>query len=210
MFVIDFDDTLFDSQSWKKERSRLLEALGVSAELFKKTYLLARTNENGEVTYCTKRHAAILGEYGFAVEQVEKAFAQSEKILKDFLFPEAVEFLEKLRARGQPLILLSLGDAEFQYQKVKATGIEHFFDRIFMVNKTKKEILVELRTVVRDQIWFINDKISETAEAVRDMVGIKPILKVSSVFSEAEYVASGWPYFSNLREIYDHIVNHAV
>ena len=212
MFIIDFDDTLFNTRpGFRDARAAALAPLGISDELYQKTYHVARNNENGQVWYNNRRHAQVLALEGFDEEKVFAAFESTThpERLKEFLFPDTIWFLEKLKAFNEPMILLSLGEEEFQYQKVKALDLEKYFDRVFMVDKTKIQVLGELLKNVSDKnVWFINDKVPETIEVARRFSQLKIVMKKSPPFLQAEYEATDLPYFTTLTEIYEYIAKH--
>ncbi len=160
MFIIDFDDTLFDTHSFKQEIDYLTEDL----------------------------------------------YKQSGRI-KEFLFPESASFLEFLKQTNQPLILLSLGEENFQKTKIDITGIGRFFDLIHITADAKEEavrkILNDFKT--KKDIWFINDKIEETKKVIKFFPHLKPILKMSPKFSAEEYELSSMPYFSTLTLIQQYV-----
>jgi len=160
MFIVDFDDTLFDTHSFKQEVNYL------SGDLY----------------------------------------AQSDKI-KNLLFSDSVSFLEFLKQTNQPLILLSLGESNFQKIKIDITGIDKFFDAVHITADAKElamsKILEEFKN--EENIWFINDKIEETKKVMRDFPGLKPILKMSPRWPEEEYKLSLMPYFSTLTDIQQYV-----
>ena len=60
MFIVDFDDTLFDTHAFKEARLLAVQRTGVSEEEFWHTYREARNSTDGLFTYSNERHAAIL------------------------------------------------------------------------------------------------------------------------------------------------------
>ena len=212
MFIIDFDNTLFntttDKNNFREVRVRELGKLDISEELYQKTYGLARNEKMVErAMYNDERHAEVLSQYGFDKQKVLQVLksTMSEK-LKTFLFPDTLDFLEVLKKKGLPLILFSLGDPEFQYLKLKGCGIEHYFDRVFMTSDPKKDVMNELLKNVHEQeVWFINDKVEETVEICDTFPQIKAILKISTNSTMQEYVDSSLPFFKTLAEINKYI-----
>lgn len=160
MFILDFDDTLFDTHSFKQ----ILP--GLSADLHK----------------------------------------ESEKI-KPLLFPETISFLEFLQNTKQSLILLSLGEDNFQKAKINITGIAKFFDSVHIAADSKELALETILNEFKNEenIWFINDKIEETKKVMASFPELKPILKTSPRFTEEEYRLSLIPYFSTLTEIQQYV-----
>jgi predicted phosphatase len=164
MFIIDFDDTLFDTHSFKREINYLSEDL----------------------------------------------YKQSSRI-KEFLFPEAVSFLEFLKQTSQPLILLSLGEASFQKTKIDISGISRFFDLVCVTADSKENAISQILNDFKTEadIWFINDKIEETKKVIQVFPHLKPILKMSPKFSTEEYESSLMPYFSTLILIQQYVEQQA-
>ena len=160
MFIIDFDDTLFDTHAFKQVLTNLPEDL----------------------------------------------YKQSSRI-KEFLFPEAVSFLEFLKETNQPLILLSLGEANWQKTKIDITGIGRFFDLVCITADAKEEAVGKILNdfKMKKDIWFINDKIEETKKVIQEFPHLKPILKMSPKFSVEEYESSLMPYFSTLTLIQQYV-----
>lgn len=160
MFIIDFDDTLFDTHSFKK----ILPDL--SADLYQ----------------------------------------ESEKI-KPLLFPQTVSFLEFLKQTNQPLILLSLGEADFQKTKIDITGVDKFFDLVSITQDAKEKAMAKILNDFKTEkdVWFINDKIEETKKMIQMFPHLKPILKMSPRWPEEEYKQSLMPYFSTLTLIQEYV-----
>ncbi|MFH1789569.1 MAG: HAD family hydrolase [bacterium] len=208
MFIIDFDDTLFDTRKFKSDRMKALEKIGISEKLYEETYLKAR-NELGLVFYNSDRHARVIAQHGFDEQKIKLVFYlfNQPDQLKKYLFSDAKLFLRKLKKLGEPLALLSLGNPEFQYLKVKGSGIHEYFDRVFMTSSPKKEVIKKIIEShdKKTKIWLINDKISETIEIIELYSYINAVLKKSKRFSNDEYKKSNLIFFSTLNEIYDYI-----
>jgi len=160
MFIIDFDDTLFDTHAFKQILPDLSEDL----------------------------------------------YQENDKI-KNLLFPDAVFFLEFLKETNEPLILLSLGETDFQKIKIDITGVAKFFDLIHITADAKElainKILNEFKN--EENIWFVNDKIEETKKIIQRFPQLKPILKKSSQFTSEEYCSSQIPYFGTLTQIQQYV-----
>ncbi len=160
MFIIDFDDTLFDTHAFKK----------ILPDLEKDLY------------------------------------KESDKV-KNLLFSDAVSFLEFLKQTNQPLILLSLGENNFQKTKINITGVDKFFDSVHITADSKELALSVILNDFKNEedVWFINDKIEETKQVMAGFPQLKPILKISPRFTEDEYRLSLIPYFSTLTQIQQYV-----
>lgn len=208
MYIIDFDDTLFDTQRFKEARKVAVMKLGVSEKQYNETYLQARNNESGLFTYSNDQHAEMLARIGFIKSHVLEVLEETTtaEALPTFLNDNAIAFVEQLKEKGHTMILLSIGDPDFQELKTRESGVHEFFDRTFMVDRTKHEVLRELfeHTHPREA-WFINDKIQETKELAEAFPEMKVALRKSPMFDELDYEQSHFDYFHTLDEIYEHI-----
>lgn len=209
MFLIDFDDTLFCTQNYKTARRDAVLACGVSLELWNETYAQARINENGHMVYSDKAHAKVLSQHGFSFDTIFNLFKKTTEHCQQWLFSDAIDFLNTLKKYNQPLILLSLGDADFQEAKVRGVGIHDYFDRLFMIPDSKIRVINELASATDIVGWLINDKINETKEIVAVYPSIRPVLKVSPKFPLPDYKASGLPFFEKLTEIGKYIQDNS-
>jgi len=207
MFVIDFDDTIFNTHEFKKVRLAEFIHIGVSEKDYQETYLEAQ-KKNDLFNYSNERHAELLTLRGYSKEKVLAAFEKTTgERLQEFLFPDTLEFLHQLKNIGQPLVLLSLGEASFQELKVVGSGVREYFDRVFMVQDSKEHIIQELIDVgeKEEEIWFINDKVGETKLIESKFPNMNIVLKKSAAILEEEYLQSSLLYFKTLTEIYDYI-----
>lgn len=208
MYIIDFDDTLFDTQAFKEARLQAMLGLGIDEKLFWETYYIARNNNDGIFTYSDVLHAQILSEYGYKEDEVLRFLHEITVRAKYFLLPGAIEFLSFLRDFHEPMILLSLGDSGYQEVKVRQTKIDKFFDRMFMIDEDKEYILREIFNKEENKTIFINDKVEESLELAKKFPNMKVILRQSPVIDEEKYKESGLPYFKTLKEIEKYILNY--
>lgn len=204
--IIDFDDTLFDTTSLKEDLLALFARFGVSAEKFWETYKISYT-QNDLASYNLWRHIDIACRQ-FPNLDKKLLLVGAEAIFKNskkYLIPGAEDFLNELRGFGVPLILLSLGDADFQKQKVDSSSVAEFFHEIVFTGRDKKEAVQPLIKDSIGDIIFINDKIRETQEAVALSSQIKPILRIKMGAAVAEYEQSGLPFFKDFLGILAHL-----
>ena len=206
MFIIDFDDTLFDSHAFKKARFEILKSIGVTKETFFQTYKQAYSDDEGNFAYNDRRHAQFLGVAGFDENEAFNKLSIVSNRLSDFLFTDAVNFLQFLKKYNQPIILLSLGDPSFQEFKIKGTQIENYFNHIFAVAEPKDKVLSEIFKFEKvKEAWFINDKVNETKVLYEKFPQLKPVLKISPSIEMSEYINSGYPFFNTLSEIQKYV-----
>lgn len=206
MFIIDFDDTLFDTQRFKQARLEAVRLLGVSDEEFWSTYRDARNSQDGSFTYSDERHADVLALRGYDRGEVLAQLKSTSSLVHQFLYEDTFAFLEAIKEMNGPMILLSLGNPGFQELKTKGTGVHEYFDRTFMVHDTKIHVLEDLfGEVGHNGVWFINDKIEETKKVLSVFPFIKAVLKQSPRFDVSDYQQSGLPFFKTLSEIVSYV-----
>ncbi len=209
MFIIDFDDTLFDTQRFKVNMHKPLLDCGVTNEDVEWSYQVARKLPDGQFAYSHARCAELLAARGYDGQKIvtELERVTTPEALQNLLLPGAIQFLETVKNFGDPLILLSAGDPIFQELKVRGSGIARFFDRLFMVSEKKEEVIAELLAHHSPtKYWLVNDKVDETHAIVKAFPDIRVVLKRSSRISLADYEESGYQHFETLAEIQNFIL----
>ncbi|HBV58102.1 MAG TPA: hypothetical protein DEB73_02470 [Candidatus Magasanikbacteria bacterium] len=207
--IIDFDDTLFDTASMKEDLLALFARFGVPVEKFWETYR-ASYSRNDLASYNLWHHIDIVCEQ-FSNLDKKSLLIEAEALFKNskkYLLDGVEDFLNELRGLGVPLILLSLGDADWQKQKVESVGVSKFFNEVIFTGRNKKETVQLLIKDAIDDIIFINDKISETQEITALSGQIKPILRMKNGAAVSDYEQSGIPYFKNFSEILTRVKNY--
>ncbi|KKW42619.1 MAG: hypothetical protein UY92_C0005G0041 [Candidatus Magasanikbacteria bacterium GW2011_GWA2_56_11] len=208
MVIIDFDDTLMDTQRFIAAREDALGQLGVPVSLVRETYIAARFCA-GAACYSDKRHAACLAERGYDSGEVAQVLSRLTKTCREYLFPDTLDFLSYIKDEHRPLLLLSLGAADFQEEKVRYSGIYNYFDEVYTVDETKTQAMERLWSRRSPgPVWFINDKIEETAAISDRWPQIRAVLKVSPKYPREAYEKSGRPHFFRLAEIQDFMARY--
>ncbi|MYL55030.1 HAD-IIIA family hydrolase [Pontibacillus yanchengensis] len=140
--------------------------------------------------------------YQQIVEKYSLAGITWEALLTDYInhfcedcvpFPNLVPMLEELRGRGYRLGIISNGKGAFQYNNIKALGIEDYFDIVLIsqwegVKKPNPSIFInalqELNVNAEDSV-FVGDHPEKDILAA-NMVGMKTIWKQDQQWSQPE------------------------
>lgn len=207
MFIVDFDDTLFNTQKYHQERLTIINDLGVDQGLYWKTYKECRLDDQGRFVYNEETHAQKIADSGFDKNLILEKLADLKSRAKEFLFDDASSFLQDLKTLGQPIFLLSWGAEDFQRtKKVEPSGITKYFDQVFYTAEPKEVFLEKFLANRNDgPVWFINDKPSETKKIAELFPDLLPVLKVSPAFPITEYTEEKFPFFQTLTEIKEYV-----
>lgn len=143
VFLIDVDNTLLDNDRLKQDLARGLEE-SIGPERSRRFWDIYE-EVRGEAGYV---------DYPTTVEQLCREFR--DDAMRDaltsyifglpfarYLFPGALETIERLKAVGEPAIL-SDGDPVFQPWKIKQSGIEEAVDGRVLIFVHKEESLPEV------------------------------------------------------------------
>lgn len=203
MFIVDFDDTLFDTNAFKQARFEAVGRLGVSEDEFWESYRRARHSPDGRMTYSDERHAELLGEMGYNKDEVASVLIETHREIGQYLFPDALDFLAWLRREHRPVILLSLGNPGFQEMKTKGTGVDRLVDRVSIVHDTKRHVLEEFLggRSADESVWLINDKIGETQDLLRHFPEMQAVLKQREDTDPKTYKELTIPSFETIAQI---------
>ncbi|MBI5230231.1 MAG: hypothetical protein HY981_02975 [Candidatus Magasanikbacteria bacterium] len=207
--IIDFDDTLFHAYRFKQMLCERAIRFGFSKEEFWSTYKQTRDHRQGMLSYTFARHAEILHALhtDFATAQeLENTF---KYVLENenFVFDDAVAFLNFLKSQRKTLILLSLGDPVFQNNKVVQSGLAHFFDHIEFVDTNKLSVIPDL-VDERESVYFLNDKVLETKEIFARYPHWFPLVRERADYSPIDYKESSLPCFKNLVDVQNYLIEH--
>lgn len=169
---IDFDNTLYDTRFLKKNLFEVLEGKGFSKTEVLSTYEKASSNYN----YSPKSHLdELLKVREFNAKATEAIIESLYLDAPEHLFNDTIGFLKSLNREKFEVDLLTLGDSEFQKRKVKASGIDKYFDKIYYCEDQK---WIFLKTLVeKDEKFYViddrNDALYKICEEFKNCVPIE-------------------------------------
>ena len=146
---IDFDRTLFDCDRFEKDFDCLLKEYNIS----KKDFVKYQSQCKGFNPY------NILKLMNKEKKIDKKIYKAIDKLLieaSSYLFSDAIPFLEYLKSKGYPVIILSRGNYDFQTNKILSCNIDLYFDDIIVTLNHKGELNLDYANSI-----FIDDREEE-------------------------------------------------
>ena len=203
---IDFDSTLYDTADLSYSIQKIIFGLGVSEEDYKKTAVQATYGkDNNHNNYTFEFHLQLIEDLGYVFSVDETIHKLVLLLEKDRKYSDAISFLKFIKKISKRLILLSVGNPDFQNKKIDVSGIRGYFDEVIIPQKEKE-------AVIRDHIQddekglFVNDKLGENKKILEDFDNIVVITKEHPhKYSTEEMKALSCPHFKTLTEIQNYV-----
>lgn len=151
---IDFDGTLFDTRCFKKGIFNAFISAGFSEKQVNAAYKIACK----DYLYSPVEHLEELQEIKkFESQTVLSEVEELYKGVPGFLFRDTLEFLQRLDRDKYEVILLTLGDKEFQKRKVESSGISEYFDKVYYCTE-QKWIFLKSVVEIDEKFYIIDDR----------------------------------------------------
>ena len=158
---IDFDGTVFNTFAFKKDLFAIYKKAGYKEEEIEKTYWDECLDYKYSIEGNLKRLANIRKyDEGKIDPEVERVYAK----VPSYLYKDTVPFLKKINHSKYEVNLLSLGDIGFQRLKVDHSGLEKYFDNIYITDKQKWDYLADFLPT-ESFFVFIDDR-ADTVENI--------------------------------------------
>jgi len=165
ILIFDLDNTLLDTERFKKDKSAIFGITPKENELqgdllFKKRGL----------NYNPEEHIKFLRDSGRikTAREEKKITAGLKKLIKnidDYLLVGVEETLIYLKKKGHKLFLMTLGDLSIQKPKVNNLRIKKYFEKIIYEEKDKSQnkFIKDLANSSED-ILIVNDRDNQALE----------------------------------------------
>ena len=208
--ILDFDYTLFNAASFKREMMSEFVKLGVTQKVFKQTYKQAIATTKNSYDYSVGKHLALIAKQkvNFNSKQakvsIDRVITESAK----HLYAQSHIFLKSLSSKGYKLVLVTRGNKTWQALKIKNTKVNHYFDKIIISPKWKTDSLQKMTKIVK-YAYFVSDHIDEVTDTKKFVNTYQPILKLR--YRKDLRVAKNFniPAFRTLREIQSYILKNS-
>lgn len=157
-YYLDFDYTLFDTHAFREELYKILEKNG-----FDKTYLslTPEMKTSGQKLLNIKELFENLSQSrNIPLDNFLKPLEELYSKCDEFVYDDSVEFIKYLKSKNHKLYVLTWGEKEFQKEKLKASKLYDYFDRIIYAEQLKYTLDLDYKNGI-----FIDD-------SVRDLEGL--------------------------------------
>ncbi|MFH0857487.1 MAG: HAD family hydrolase [Candidatus Magasanikbacteria bacterium] len=207
MYVLDFDNTLYNTHAMVSEIEKVLASFHVSTNHIQESLELAiRGTTGSDYNYSFELHQQILEDMGYEnlqnlTPELEKVFTQS------FIFEDTFSFLDELKKQKEKIILLTAGNENFQNKKIDHANIRQYFENVFIIKNGKEKIIQEL-ILQENPVYCINDSLYENIQIKNSVIGVQVITKFNKErYTKEECECSKIPYFNTLTEIIQYVRN---
>lgn len=155
---IDFDDSLFNTKKFREKLVDIFLANGVSRKDFFATYYdYPQKTSHGLKKYDPIRQIKMLNEtLALNKKKLGKDLKEFIKDTKKYVFSDVASFLEICRRKD--LYLISFGYTDFQFKKIKNSGLRVAF-RKMMITDNNKNITIKSFVHKEEKFVFIDDRI---------------------------------------------------
>ncbi len=144
---VDFDRTLFDCDKFIEDFYAIITKYNIDKTLFKECQNQSR--RKGFNPYI------ILGNLEKKYEFNRLLYLDVDKLMNNtsnYLYPDAIPFLEYLKGKNYQVIILTKGNSDYQREKIFNEHIDKYFDKLIVTMRHKGLLLLNYYTGI-----FIDD-----------------------------------------------------
>ncbi|MBP6859419.1 MAG: hypothetical protein KBC69_02240 [Candidatus Magasanikbacteria bacterium] len=201
---VDWDNTIYDTMAFEADIFSVFAQHNVSAEDVRTTFKKSLcTFSPYKYDYSFTEHIQFLRDLGYAIPDSTESELNT-LFLKDYLFTDAILFLNFLKTVSSHVILLSAGDLNFQMSKIKNSTIVSYFDDIKIVEGEKEKQVIKYGE--QNKIFFVNDNLRENLMVKTAAPLVTVITRLNAArYSEDDAKKIDVPYFSTLTQIKQYV-----
>lgn len=152
-YIFDFDDVLFNNTAqFKKHMFGLIEEAGIPMEKVKEYYAEVRVKEFSLRNFIT----TLFSTYNIKSD-IEDIYIKIMVESSNFINESLIETIKKIGKEN--CYIVTNGEKEFNQDKIRYSGLENLFKKIYIVPGSKKEAIAEICSLNKDEeVLFIDDK----------------------------------------------------
>lgn len=198
--ILDFDRTLFDTDSFKGELINIFLNCGVNKNDFNNSYKISKP-------YDIKLH---LNNLKISNNTRKLIFNNTNSLIKKsekFLFPDTNIFMDFLNKNNFNIILVTYGSDSFQNLKLKYTNLRDKFNEIHITQQSKFYLYKYIvKKNEHDNIYVIDDLKENTKDIVENFPNIN-IIKINCKQKGKPKSVGNYFKVKNLKEAQRIILN---
>ena len=183
---IDFDGTLFDSSQYYSNYTNIFKKHNINInEILNKTY-----EKDKNFDTISKK---LIKEYNLNQNIYEELNTMYKK---NYIFKDVIPFLEKYSQKYE-LILLTLGNINYQKKKIKNSKISKYFKDIIITDKDKSNLNIDYKNGI-----FIDNNPLELKKFYNSKV--KYLIRIkrnTDKYSKLNMDIENIPEFTNFNEL---------
>lgn len=202
--IVDFDGTLWDSDSFLRDLYGAAERYGIEPRVMLDTWERSWSHPETRSGYVVRRHAQHLSSHsGYDAEELYAWLEHRHACMGDHVYPDSLLFLHDMHAAGYVVVLLSHGDPTWQLRKLRATGLADLFDALYVTRHSKVDFLKDwIRKHDHEHMLFVNDNPQENWDIAKSHPRLAQAMRRNEGrWHEREYVRVGFPHFATLHEV---------
>lgn len=147
-YYIDFDNTLFDTESFYNDLVNLINKEKIKEEdinlIYKEQFNKELFNPIKIINYIIEKrniNKNLIKEINYFMKDISK-----------YLYEDTIDFLEYLKQNNKEIVLLTYGDFNYQNEKISNCFIKEYFNQIIITSKLKGELDLDYQNSI-----FIDD-----------------------------------------------------
>lgn len=168
IYILDFDGVIFNDEVFKKDFQHVFTRYSVAHNVYKQSYEHAKEAKKG--TYELDTHLKIIASEYPMIDHagLRKDLMALARRSRHYIFADAKTFFLNAQKKQIKLFLISAGDPVFQKEKINASGIFSFFQKVIITAPSQKSVAIDeiKKQSGGDEVIFIDDK-KEIVEGIK-------------------------------------------
>ena len=148
---IDFDRTLFDCDRFLGDFYEIVDKYQIPKNIFKDCQIQCKKKGFNPDLILEK----VLENFNFDTniyQEIDELLNNS----KDYLYPDAISFLDYLKKHEYNIIILTRGNKDYQRKKIMNSNIDNYYHKLIVTMKHKGELNIDYQNSI-----FIDDNPKE-------------------------------------------------
>ena len=175
---VDFDRTLFDCDKFLEDFYKIIDKYNIDKTLFKECQNQSR--RKGFNPYLILANLEKKYDFNRLIYlDIDRLITKTS----DYLYPDAIPFLEYLKSKKYQVIILTKGNSDYQREKIFNAHLDKYFDKLIVTMRHKGLLFLNYFSSI-----FIDDNPREIESLwLRKPKRIIRIARSNSKYSDVEF-----------------------